>query len=55
MNCVILRLSALMRWEIKWMTLRLHSIDIIRLLSRVIVLVLPTFNFELLAIFFGYP
>jgi len=42
-----------MRWEIQWMTVRLCSIDIIRLLSQVIVSGLPAFIFESLVIFFG--
>jgi len=55
MNCVFLRVSALMRWENVWMTLKLCSIDIIRLICRVIVSVSPACIFEPLAIFFGSP
>jgi len=54
MNCVFLRLLALLRWEICWMTLRLCSI-VFRLLNRVNVSVLLTFIFESLVIFFGSP
>ena len=39
----------------RWMTFRRCSIDIIRLLSRVIVSVLPAFVFESLPIFSGSP
>jgi hypothetical protein len=46
MNCVFLRLSALMRWDIQWMKLRLCLFDIIQSLSQVIVSGLPAFIIE---------
>jgi hypothetical protein len=53
MTCVYLHLSALMRWEIYLMTLKVCSIDIIQSLSWDIVSGFPAFIVESLIIFFG--